>query len=70
MWAPKGTPADAQARMLEEIKKASLNDDFKTAWANNGAEFPTMTPQQFGSFVSAEIKRWSAVVKASGAKLD
>jgi tripartite-type tricarboxylate transporter receptor subunit TctC len=70
MWAPKGTPAEVQARMLDEIKKASLTDDFKTAWANNGAEFPAMSPQQFGTFVSAEIKRWATVVKASGAKLD
>jgi len=70
LWAPKGTPAEAQARILEEVKKASLTDEFKTAWANNGAEFSSLTPQQFGGFVSSEVKRWAAVVKASGAKLD
>jgi tripartite-type tricarboxylate transporter receptor subunit TctC len=70
LWAPKGTPAEAQTRMLEEIKKASTPDEFKTAWANNGAELSGMTPQQFGGFVTAEIKRWATVVKASGAKLD
>jgi tripartite-type tricarboxylate transporter receptor subunit TctC len=70
LFTPKGTPEEAQTRMLEELKKASLTDDFKTAWANNGAEFSTMSPAQFGGFVSAEIKRWATVVKASGAKLD
>ena len=35
-----------------------------------GADFGAMTPAQFGSFVMAEIKRWDAVVKTSGAKLD
>lgn len=70
MWAPKGTPADVQARIVEEIRKAAQADEIKAAWAANGAEFPSLTPQQFGAFVSAEIKRWAAVVKASGAKLD
>jgi tripartite-type tricarboxylate transporter receptor subunit TctC len=70
LFAPKGTPEEAQTRMLEELKKASTSDEFKTAWAGNGAEFSGMSPAQFGSFVSAEIKRWAAVVKASGAKLD
>ena len=70
LWAPKGTPQEALVRMLEEIKKASMTEEFKTAWANNGAELSGMTPPQFGGFVSAEIKRWATVVKASGAKLD
>ena len=70
LWAPKGTPADLQARIVEEVRKAAATDELKTIWASNGAEFPNMTPQQFGAFVSSEIKRWAVVVKASGAKLD
>ena len=70
LWAPKGTPADVQARIVEEFKKAGNTDEAKLAWANNGAEFGTQTPAQFGAFVSAEVKRWAAVVKNSGAKLD
>lgn len=70
IWAPKGTPADVQARIVEEIRKAGMTDEAKAVWANQGAEFPNMTPQQFGQFVSAEVKRWAQVVKLSGAKLD
>nr|WP_315466138.1 tripartite tricarboxylate transporter substrate binding protein [uncultured Rhodoferax sp.] len=70
LWAPKGTPADVQARVVEEVNRLAAADEIKTAWANNGAEFGKLTPAQFGTFVSAEIKRWAAVVKASGAKLD
>ena len=70
LWAPKGTPADVQARIIEEVRKAAASDDIKTSWANSGAEFPNVTGAQFGSFVSGEIKKWAAVVKASGAKLD
>lgn len=70
LWAPKGTPADVQTRAIEEVRKAAASEDIKTAWANSGAEFPNVTGPQFGTFVSGEIKKWAAVVKASGAKLD
>jgi len=70
LWAPKGTPADVQARVVEEVKKASAGEELKAAWALNGADFPHLSSAQFGGFVNGEIKRWAAVVKASGAKLD
>ena len=70
MWAPKGTPADVQTRIVEELRKAATTDELKAVWASNGAEFGNLTPVQFGAFVNSEIKRWAAVVKTSGAKLD
>ena len=70
LWAPKGTPADAQARIIEEVRKAAASDELKAIWASQGADFPAMNQQQFAAFINAEIKRWATVVKASGAKLD
>ncbi len=70
LWAPKGTPAEVQAKIVEELHRVSATPELKTVWAANGADFGGLTPAQFGSFVSAEVKRWAAVVKASGAKLD
>jgi tripartite-type tricarboxylate transporter receptor subunit TctC len=70
LWAPKGTPADAQARIVEEVRKALQADELKAIWANQGAEFPAMSQQQFGNFVGSEVKRWATVVKASGARLE
>ena len=70
VWAPKGTPADAQARATEEIRKAVSTDEAKAVWANQGAEFANVSGPQFDAFVKGEIRKWAAVVKASGAKLD
>lgn len=70
VWAPKGTPADAQARAIEEIRKACSTDEAKAVWAAQGAEFSNLAGPQFGGFISAEVKKWAQVVKASGAKLD
>ncbi len=70
LWAPKGTPADLQARIIEEVRKAGASDELKAVWNGQGADFPNMSQQQYAAFINAEIKRWSSVVKASGAKLD
>ena len=70
IWAPKGTPADVQARVVEELRRAGASEELKVAWAANGAEFPNVVQQQFGSFVNGEIKRWATVVKAGDIKID
>ena len=70
LWAPKATPAEAQTRMVEEVRKASQTDEAKAVWAAQGAEFPNLTGAQFEAFIKTELRKWSQVVKASGAKLD
>jgi tripartite-type tricarboxylate transporter receptor subunit TctC len=70
VWAPKGTPADAQARAIEEIRRSCQTDEAKAVWANQGAEFPNLTTTQFEAFIKKELNKWAQVVKASGAKLD
>jgi tripartite-type tricarboxylate transporter receptor subunit TctC len=70
VWAPKGTPADLQKRIAEEVRKAVLSDELKAIWAQQGAEFPDMTQQQFAAFIDGEVKRWAQVVRASNVKAD
>ena len=70
LWTPRGTPADVQGKIVEDMKKALATDETKAIWASNGSEIPNVTMAAYGGFVNAEIKRWGAVVKASGAKLE
>ena len=70
LWAPKGAPAEVQARVVESARKALAADDLRAIWAANGSEIPDVTTAAFGRFVNAEVRRWAAVVKASGTKLD
>ncbi|MBT2332749.1 tripartite tricarboxylate transporter substrate binding protein [Variovorax paradoxus] len=70
LWAPKGTPVDLQARIVDSMKKALASDELKVIWTQNGSEIPSLTMASYGGFVNSEIKRWAAVVKASGAKLE
>jgi len=70
LWAPKGTPRDVVLAAQNEMKKALNSDEMKTLWNGLGAETPNLWGDDYGRFVSAEVKRWAEVVKASGAKLD
>jgi tripartite-type tricarboxylate transporter receptor subunit TctC len=70
IWGVKGTPKDILDRMHAEVVKAVGSPELKDIWAGNGSETTTMTQAEFARFLSAEIKRWAEVTKASGAKLD
>ena len=70
LFAPKGTPQPIIDKMTVEVQKAINSPDLKTIWTNNGSDTPNLSGDAFGKFVAGDIKRWAAVAKASGAKLD
>jgi len=70
LWAPKGTPKEAIAAMQAEMRKAFASEEIKSTWTSLGTEIPNLWNEDFGKFVSSEVKRWREVVKSSGAKLD
>ncbi len=70
LWAPKGTPAAIVTAMQGELRRTLQSDELRTTWTSLGTETPDLWGDAFGRFVGQEIQRWSAVVKASGAKLD
>jgi tripartite-type tricarboxylate transporter receptor subunit TctC len=70
LWAPKGTPREVITALQTELRKALNSDELKTTWTGLGTETPNLWGDDYGRFVSAEIKRWAEVVKNSGVKLD
>ena len=48
LWAPKGTPADVQARDHRRHAKAVATDELKTIWAATARRFPNLTQPPYG----------------------
>jgi tripartite-type tricarboxylate transporter receptor subunit TctC len=70
LHAPAGTPKPIVDKMIVEVQKALNTPKMKSIWEKNGSDIPNLTGDAFGKLVNADIARWSAVVKKSGATLD
>jgi tripartite-type tricarboxylate transporter receptor subunit TctC len=70
LLAPAGTPADIVSRVQQETAKALANPAIKERLQAQGAIPSGNTPAEFARLIDSEIRKWAAVVKASGAKVD
>ena len=65
--APAGTPRPIIERLNQALRAALANEDVRKRLAIEGAEAMPGTPEQYAADIDREEKRWSKVVKASGA---
>ena len=70
LMAPKGTPPAIVARLNAEITKIQNRPEVRQEWVSQGALPMTMTPDEFGRYLSDDIVKWERIVKISGAKPD
>ena len=66
--APAGTPKEIVNALNAEIGKALASPDVREKLAVQGAEPRTSTPQEFSTYIQAEIAKLAPVVKQSGVK--
>jgi tripartite-type tricarboxylate transporter receptor subunit TctC len=70
LFAPAGTSMDIVNRVNAATAKSLLSPTFKEQLVAQGA-IPGGQPQpEFVKFIAAETKKWTQVVKVSGAKID
>lgn len=70
LFAPAKTPPDIVLKLNEHTNRALQQPDVREMMRSQGSEIGDGTPEQFGAFLRAEIKKWAAVIKASGATAD
>ncbi|MCY1164566.1 MAG: tripartite tricarboxylate transporter substrate binding protein [Pseudomonadota bacterium] len=68
--APAGLPKDVTAKLSDAFKQVMANPDIRNRMVTQGADPAFMGSDEFAQFLAAEMPRWAAAVKASGAKLD
>jgi tripartite-type tricarboxylate transporter receptor subunit TctC len=67
---PAGLPADIAARLNTEVRRAMHAPDVRERMRPEGIEPGDFDAPGYAAFVAAELRRWTPVVKASGAKAD
>jgi len=70
MIAPANTPKDIVARLNREIVEILKQKDVEEQLNQQGAIPVGDSPEQFRSYIAAEIKKWGAVVKSANIKAD
>jgi tripartite-type tricarboxylate transporter receptor subunit TctC len=68
--APKNTPPEIVRRLNAEITKIVANPGVREEWAKQGAVAMTMTPDDFGRYLTDDIAKWERIVRISGATPD
>ena len=67
---PAGVPRETVARLSKELARMVTVPTIKEAWAKQGAEPITMTPEQVTAHLQSDIQKLGKLVKAAGAKID
>ena len=68
--APHGTPPEVVRRFAHAVTRAIERSGVNERLAKAGLEPGIAGPDEFARFMSAEVARWSQVVKASGMRVD
>ncbi len=66
--APAGTPKPIIDKLSAALREAVNSPDTKMRMAADGTEPLPSTPEEYAADIDKEEKKWSAIVKASGAK--
>jgi tripartite-type tricarboxylate transporter receptor subunit TctC len=67
--APAGTPKPVIDTLYRGMVQVLNDPEVKQSLANLGVDVVGSTPDEFAVYIKAEIPKWAAIIKASGAKL-
>jgi len=68
LFAPAGTPPEVLNVLNAEVTKAINSPDLREFFGARGFTIESKTPAASRSFIEEEVKKWTEIVKASGAK--
>ena len=69
-FAPTGTPADVVTKLNAAINRAMAAAEVVERFGQLGMSSSPNNTLEFSNFLKAEVPKWAAVVKSSGAKAD
>jgi tripartite-type tricarboxylate transporter receptor subunit TctC len=69
-FAPAGTPADVVTKLNAALNRAMASPEVIERFGELGMASALNNTLEFSNFLKAEVPKWAAVVKSSGAKAD
>jgi tripartite-type tricarboxylate transporter receptor subunit TctC len=69
-FAPAGTPADVVTKLNAALNRAMASPEVIERFGQLGMASAPNNTLEFSNFLKAEVPKWAAVVKSSGAKAD
>lgn len=70
LWAPAATPNGVIQTLARDIAAIVRAPDVRSQFEKLGAEPVGNPPTEFNAFTKAELSKWAAIVKLSGARVD
>jgi tripartite-type tricarboxylate transporter receptor subunit TctC len=73
LWAPKGTPKDAVAKLNAAVVAALADATVRARLADLGQDlYPReqQTPEALSALHRAEIEKWWPIIRAAGIKME
>jgi tripartite-type tricarboxylate transporter receptor subunit TctC len=70
LMAPAGTPPDIVTRLNGELRKAVELDDVRARIAADGGDVLTSTPEEYAADIDREERKWGALVRRLGLRVE
>jgi tripartite-type tricarboxylate transporter receptor subunit TctC len=73
LWAPKGTPTNAIAKLSEAVARALADPTVRKRFTDQGFDIPPLeqqSPAALRAHQNAEIEKWWPIIKAANIKAD
>ncbi len=67
---PKGTSREAVDALQRDVQRALASPDVREKLAAQGAEPSSFTPDEFSRFLREDTRRWTALIRSSGIKVE
>jgi tripartite-type tricarboxylate transporter receptor subunit TctC len=70
VFAPAKTPPEIVQRISGDLAKALVDPALVEKLARNAYTVESSTPDELAKFLKADTKKWEAVIKTTGIKID
>jgi tripartite-type tricarboxylate transporter receptor subunit TctC len=70
LWGPAKMPPEILTKLQADVAKALDLPETRQFFKTNSFERVALSPQDFGKLIQGDLKHWSALINAVGAKID